>query len=173
MRLFIEETGKIEVKNTGILEVPEGKNVDDLPMSHFEKLVKKNGLSKITKALNNLQVWNKNDDKQLSKWAGNMIKKLKDKFDKKESYVPSARWEERYLTVDDADQEAAVEEILVDAKSYDDRIEWDIDYSGGMFGGQTVFSIYSGGDTFAEAQYAVEQMQDDAIYGRGVYESTI
>ena len=80
-----EQDVEIEVKNKGILEVPEDKNVDDLPMSHFEKLVKKHGLSKITKALNNLQVWNKNDDKELSKWAGNMIDKLTNKFGKNES----------------------------------------------------------------------------------------
>lgn len=80
-----EQDVEIEVKNKGILEVPEDKNVDDLPMSHFEKLVKKHGLSKITKALNNLQVWNKNDDKELSKWAGNMIDKLTKKFGKNES----------------------------------------------------------------------------------------
>lgn len=95
MKLYIndvnnlyEQDVEIEVKHEGILEVPEGKNVDDLPMSHFEKLAKKKGLGKITKALNNLQVWNKNDDPKLSKWAGDMIDKLNKKLgkeDKKES----------------------------------------------------------------------------------------
>jgi hypothetical protein len=85
VRLLKEKDVNIEVKNEGILEVPEGKNVDDLPMSHFEKLAKKKGLSKITKALNNLQVWNKNDDPKLSKWAGSMIDKLNKKL-KKESF---------------------------------------------------------------------------------------
>lgn len=89
-----EQDVEIEVKHEGILEVPEGKNVDDLPFSHFEKLAKKKGLSKITKALNNLQVWNKNDDPKLSKWAGNMIDKLNDKLGKKESIVrESLDWE--------------------------------------------------------------------------------
>lgn len=78
---------EIEVKHEGILEVPEGKTVDQLPMSHFEKLAKKNGLGKITKALNNLQVWNKNDDPKLSKWAGNMIDKLNKKLKKDESLL--------------------------------------------------------------------------------------
>lgn len=82
-----EQNVEIDVKNEGILEVPDGKNVDDLPISHFEKLAKKKGLGKITKALNNLQVWNKNDDPKLSKWAGNMIDKLNKKFDKKESII--------------------------------------------------------------------------------------
>jgi hypothetical protein len=80
-----EKDTEIEVKNTGILEVPEGKNVNDLPQSHFEKLAKKKGLGKITKALNNLQVWNKNDDPELSKWAGNMIDKLNNKLKKNEA----------------------------------------------------------------------------------------
>jgi hypothetical protein len=89
----LDESVEIEVKNKGILEVPEGKNVDDLPMSHFEKLVKKNGLSKITKALNNLQVWNKNDDKKLSKWAGDMIDKLTKKYGKNESLKESGMYD--------------------------------------------------------------------------------
>lgn len=83
-----EQDVEIEVKHKGILEVPEGKNVDDLPVSHFVNLAKKKGLSKITKALNNLQVWNKNDDPKLSKWAGDMIDKVSKKMekeDKKES----------------------------------------------------------------------------------------
>lgn len=82
-----EKDVEIDVKHEGILEVPEGKNVNDLPMSHFEKLAKKKGLGKITKALNNLQVWNKNDDPELSKWAGNMIDKLNKKLKKDESKI--------------------------------------------------------------------------------------
>ena len=84
-RLREKETPNIEVKHEGILEVPEGKNVDDLPLSHFVNLANKKGLSKITKALNNLQVWNKNDDPKLSKWAGDMIDKLNKKLKKDES----------------------------------------------------------------------------------------
>lgn len=84
-RLKEKETPNIEVKNKGVLEVPEGKNVDDLPLSHFVKLANKKGSSKITKALNNLQVWNKNDDPKLSKWAGDMIDKLNKKLKKDES----------------------------------------------------------------------------------------
>ena len=83
--LIHEQDTKIEVENPGVLEVPEGKNVDDLPLSHFVKLANKKGLSKITRALNNLQVWNKNDDPKLSKWAGDMIDKLKKKLGKEES----------------------------------------------------------------------------------------
>lgn len=85
IELLDEEDTEIEVKNPGILEVPEGKKVNELPQSHFEKLAKKKGLGKITKALNNLQVWNKNDDPELSKWAGNMIDKLNNKLKKDEA----------------------------------------------------------------------------------------
>lgn len=85
MSSWLNEGVEIEVKHEGILEVPEGKNVDDLPISHFEKLAKKKGLSKITRALNNLQVWNKNDNPKLSKWAGDMIDKLNKRMEKKES----------------------------------------------------------------------------------------
>ena len=90
IRLREKETPNIEVKHEGILEVPEGKKVDELPYSHFEKLAKKKGLSKITRALNNLQVWNKNDDKDLSKWAGDMIDKLNKKLKKDEGVIHRA-----------------------------------------------------------------------------------
>ena len=89
-RLKEKETPNIEVKHEGILEVPEGKNVDDLPLSHFVNLANKKGLSKITKALNNLQVWNKNDDPKLSKWAGDMIDKLNKKLKKDEGVTHRA-----------------------------------------------------------------------------------
>lgn len=82
------EAVEIEVKHSGILEVPEGKNVDDLPIKHFVDLANKKGLSKITKALNNLQVWNKNKDPKLSKWAGDMIDKVTKRVEnQKESLV--------------------------------------------------------------------------------------
>ena len=85
-RRLHEQDIEIEVKHEGILEVPEGKNVDDLPVSHFVNLAKKKGLSKITKALNNLQVWNKKKNPSLSKWAGNMIDKVSKKMEKNEAF---------------------------------------------------------------------------------------
>lgn len=87
LKINEEETPNIEVKHKGILEVPEGKNVDDMPLSHFVNLANKKGLSKITKALNNLQVWNKNSNKKLSKWADDMIDKLNKKLGKKENIM--------------------------------------------------------------------------------------
>jgi hypothetical protein len=94
-RKLHEQDVEIEVENEGILEVPKNKNVDDLPFSHFEKLAKKKGLSKITRALNNLQVWNKNSNKKLSKWAGDMIDKLNNKL-KEESYTMNRRYRRRF-----------------------------------------------------------------------------
>ena len=116
-----EKNVDIDVKHEGILEVPEGKNVNDLPMSHFEKLAKKKGLGKITKALNNLQVWNKNDDPELSKWAGNMIDKLNKKLKKDELLKISEGyldydWRNTYTTKELKEMSA---EKLLDLKWYD------------------------------------------------------
>lgn len=88
-RLHEKEDVDIDVKNPGVLEVPEGKSVDSLPVSHFVNLAKKKGTSNVTKALNNLQVWNKKKDPKLSKWAGNMIDKVKKQTEKNECIRPN------------------------------------------------------------------------------------
>ena len=80
-KLFREQQANIEVENPGVLEVPEGKNVEDLPIKHFVAIANKRGLSTVTRALNNLQVWNKNKNKPLSKWAGDMIDKVTKRFE--------------------------------------------------------------------------------------------
>lgn len=67
----------IDVKNPGLLEVPAGKEVDQLPKSHFEKLIAKKGYEKIIRGLTNLEVWNKNKNPKLSKWASDMANSLK------------------------------------------------------------------------------------------------
>jgi hypothetical protein len=89
-KLTIKESQdvEIEVRNKGVLEVPEGKSVDELPIKHFVAIADKKGLDTVTKALNNLQVWNKNKNKTLSKWAGDMIDKVSKRFEnrKDESY---------------------------------------------------------------------------------------
>lgn len=68
----------IEAENLGILEVPEGKSVQDLPVSHFKKLIDKKGRTSIIRALTNLEVWNKNDNKKLSNWTKSMKKSIGD-----------------------------------------------------------------------------------------------
>ena len=73
---IITASANIKAENEGILEVPEGKSVNDLPISHFKKLIDKNGRQPIIRALTNLEVWNKNDNKSLSSWAKKMKKSL-------------------------------------------------------------------------------------------------
>jgi len=80
MKLYIKTSGDIEVKNEGLLDVPEGKSVDELPFSHFVRLVDSKGYEEIMRGLNNLNVWNKNKNSSLSTWAENMMSKLKKKF---------------------------------------------------------------------------------------------
>lgn len=76
----------IEVKHSGLLEVPDGKEVDQLPQSHFQQLIDKKGYEAIIKGLTNLEVWNKNKNPKLSQWASNMADKLKVANKKDESY---------------------------------------------------------------------------------------
>jgi hypothetical protein len=73
-------SAEIEAENEGILRVPEGKSVMDLPQSHFERLVTKETYQSIIRALTNLQTWNKNKNTELSNWAENMAGKLRKKF---------------------------------------------------------------------------------------------
>lgn len=74
---------KIEVENPGLLEVPEGKKVYDLPVSHFKKLIDKKGRAAIMRGINNLAVWSKNDDPKMKKWAEDMKKSLEGYGEKK------------------------------------------------------------------------------------------
>lgn len=71
---------KIPVEHPGILSVPEGKDVEDLPYEHFAKLAKKKGWGKISKALNNLHVWNKDKNPTLASWANKMQDKISKEF---------------------------------------------------------------------------------------------
>lgn len=65
-------------EDSAVLEVPDGKSVESLPVSHFKSLIDKKGRDKIWKAITNLQVWFKNKDPKLSKWAIGMKKSLGD-----------------------------------------------------------------------------------------------
>jgi len=71
-----EQKVKIPVKHPGMLEVPEGKDVEDLGEDHFKSLVKKKGWEEISKALTNLHTWNKDRDPKLAGWANKMQEKL-------------------------------------------------------------------------------------------------
>jgi len=83
---------KLKVEHPGVLEVPEGKKVYDLPLSHFKELVRRKTLSTVSRALTNLIVWNKkknpsiskridNIQNQLTRWA-NQERETKDKTKK-------------------------------------------------------------------------------------------
>jgi hypothetical protein len=71
---------KIPVEHPGVLEVPEGKDVESLPYSHFAALVKKKGFPEISKALTNLHTWNKSKNPKLSSWADKMQERLAKEF---------------------------------------------------------------------------------------------
>ena len=82
---------KIPVEHPGVLEVPEGKSVEDLPVSHFKKLIKKKGWPKVSRALINLKVWNREKNPSLSSWADRMQERLaKTREGVKESYMLEA-----------------------------------------------------------------------------------
>lgn len=76
MKILIHANADIQAENPGILEVPEDKNVQDLPVKHFKNLIDKKGRAPIIRALTNLEVWNKNDNKSLSSWAKKMKQSL-------------------------------------------------------------------------------------------------
>lgn len=81
-----EQKVKIKVEKPGVLGVPEGKNVDDLPYSHFLSMAKAKGYNTIIRALNNLHVWNRKKNPKLSNWADKMqnrISKAKEAAEKK------------------------------------------------------------------------------------------
>lgn len=100
-RKIVEAKVDIPVKHEGILEVPEGKTIRELPISHFERLVKEKGYEPIIRALNNLAVWNKNDDKDLASTAKAIMDQLRKKYRKDEDF-----------TIDDNDR--------IETKDYDE-----------------------------------------------------
>lgn len=71
-----EQKVRIAVKHPGILEVPEGGDVEKLPLSHFQGLIRKKGWEEISKALINLKVWMKKSNPKISKWADDTQEKL-------------------------------------------------------------------------------------------------
>lgn len=78
LKQFLET--EIQVKHEGILEIPEDKKFWQMPLKHYKNLVQKKGYAKIIRALTNLEVWNKNDNPDISKKASNIADKLKKEF---------------------------------------------------------------------------------------------
>lgn len=88
-RVLREQKVKIPVEHPGVLEVPEGKNVEDLPEAHFKALIAKKGWEEISRALTNLHTWNKEKNPTLSAWANKMQETLgkdENKEEVKEDY---------------------------------------------------------------------------------------
>lgn len=75
---------QIKVKHEGILEIPEDKKFWQMSLKHYKNLVEKKGYQKIIRALTNLEVWNKNDNPEISQKASNIADKLKKEFKKEE-----------------------------------------------------------------------------------------
>jgi len=67
---------KVTPTHPGILAVPAGKKVTSMPISHFIKLAKRHGLTPISRALANLERWNRTKNAALSRWAGATKEKL-------------------------------------------------------------------------------------------------
>ena len=74
---------RVKVVHKGILEVPRGKKVIQMKVGHFKKLAKRKGHAAISRALTNLERWNKNRNKKLSRWATAMKAKLRKALGKK------------------------------------------------------------------------------------------
>lgn len=83
-----EDWEEVEVENPGLLEVPKGKDVQDLPLDHFKKLVKKKGYESIIRGLQNLRRWNKNRDPKLSNWADSTMDSLEKWVEKEREENP-------------------------------------------------------------------------------------
>jgi len=71
---------KIKVKHSDLLEIPEDKNFWQVPFKHYVDLVDKKGYAKVIRALNNIKVWDKNEEPEISKKADALMDKLKLKF---------------------------------------------------------------------------------------------
>lgn len=59
-------------ENSPVLEVPDGKSVESLPLKHFVELAERKGRKEIVRALTNLEVWFIKKKPELSHWAKKM-----------------------------------------------------------------------------------------------------
>ncbi len=74
--LLVERGAWGQPSHPGILEVPEGKDVQSLPLKHFQALAKSKGEGAVVKALMNLVRWNSSKNPSLATWAKGMVNKL-------------------------------------------------------------------------------------------------
>ena len=80
LRIDEKEKVKIKIKHPGLLDIPEDKKFWQMPFKHYTDLVDKKSYSKVIKALNNLKVWNEEDNKDISNRAEKLMNRLKKKF---------------------------------------------------------------------------------------------
>lgn len=67
--------------NDNLFELPDDKKFWEVPVSHFEDLVKRKGRVLIEGALINLRIFNSNNNPEISKKAEDLRLVLKKKFD--------------------------------------------------------------------------------------------
>jgi hypothetical protein len=80
-----------KVQTPGLLEIPPGQKVTDLPEDHFKMLVNKKGKQAILKGLLNLYSWNIKKNPELSGWAKkmrDMVQALKESNEIDEAKIP-------------------------------------------------------------------------------------
>lgn len=78
--ILLEKDSWGKVTHPGLLEVPDGKDIQSLPLKHFVRLAKKKGYGAIVRGLQNLVRWNKNSNPKLSSWAKEMYQQLSAAF---------------------------------------------------------------------------------------------
>lgn len=83
--LIEQDTKDIKVKNPGILQLPsqgfKNWSIEKL-VKHMTSLAQKIGRNKVSKAIQNLIRWNKNDNHSLSKKAQSVFDKYVAKLEK-------------------------------------------------------------------------------------------
>jgi hypothetical protein len=80
--ILLEDTKRtkqssIKIKHPEILEVPKDKLFWDLPLSHYQGLVNKVGLTPVVRALLNLESYNHRKDPLIRKRAKTIVERLK------------------------------------------------------------------------------------------------
>lgn len=87
VRALMEQKTKVRIKveKPGVLEVPEGKKVNQLSFDHFLRLARKKGFNTIVRALTNIHVWNRKKNPSLSNWADKMQDRISKAREKSEA----------------------------------------------------------------------------------------
>jgi hypothetical protein len=84
---YLYEEVEVKVKNPGVMDLPEGGfenwSIAKL-VTHLDGLSKTKGKPEITKAVLNLERFNKNKNPELSAKAHSVMTKLSDKWDKED-----------------------------------------------------------------------------------------